>query len=98
MVRERESVQPAVCSGYRREQPGHHVLLPDDAVVLAQTGLAIVLAHRPARVVLELPHGVAPPRAVEIALADGEPAGALRSRPRHDFAVCAYPGYCNVPW
>jgi len=50
-----------------------HVLLPGDALALARTGMAIVLAHRPARVILEVPPGVVPPGAVEMALADGEP-------------------------
>src|SRR5206468_2072120 len=33
--------------------PEDHVLLPGDAIDLAQTGTAIVLAHRTARVVIE---------------------------------------------
>jgi len=53
--------------------PEDHVLLPDDALMLTQAGLAIVLAHRPARVVLEVPPGGVAPSAVEMALADGEP-------------------------
>ena len=69
--------------------PDDHVLLPDDAVVLAQTGLAIVLAHRPARVVLELPHGVAPPRAVEMALADGEPGRRIALAPAPPISLSA---------
>ena len=51
--------------------PADHVLLPGDAIDLAQTGMAIVLAHRAARVVVEVPSGVRPPRAVEMALAGG---------------------------
>jgi hypothetical protein len=46
-----------------------HVLLPGDAIDLAQPGLAIALAHRPARVVVEVPAGIPTPRAVEIVLA-----------------------------
>lgn len=53
--------------------PEGHVLLPGDAIDLAQTGTAIVLAHRVSRVVIEVPAGIAPPRAVEMAMADGEP-------------------------
>ncbi len=49
-----------------------HVLLPGDAIDLAKTGTAIVFAHRTARVVVEVPAGVTPPHAVEMALADGE--------------------------
>jgi len=50
-----------------------HILLPGDAIELAQRGTAILLAHRPARIVLEVPAGVRPPDDVEAALADGEP-------------------------
>ena len=53
--------------------PDDHVLLPGDTLMLAQAGLAIVLAHRPARVILEVPPGSGAPSAVEMALADGEP-------------------------
>jgi hypothetical protein len=53
--------------------PDDHVLLPGDTLVLAQPGCAIVLAHRPARVILEVPPGGVAPSAVEMALADGEP-------------------------
>ena len=53
--------------------PKDHVLLPGDAIALSQNGLAIVLAHRRARVVLEVPSDGEPPRTVEMALADGEP-------------------------
>jgi hypothetical protein len=49
-----------------------HVLLPGDAIDLAKTGTAIVFAHRTARIVVEVPAGVTPPHAVEMALADGE--------------------------
>ncbi len=52
--------------------PEDHVLLPGDVLALAQTGMALVLAHRAARVVVEVPVGVTPPRAVEMAPADGE--------------------------
>ena len=52
--------------------PDDHVLLPGAAIDLAKKGTAIVLAHRAARVVIEVPTGVAPPRLVEMALADGE--------------------------
>lgn len=53
--------------------PEDHVLLPGDAIDLVRPGLAIVLAHQGSRVVLEVPVGVTPPRAVEMAMADGEP-------------------------
>ena len=49
-----------------------HVLLPGDCLDLAQTGTAIVLAHRAARLVVEVPAGVTPPRAVEMALRYGK--------------------------
>jgi hypothetical protein len=55
------------------DSPEDHVVLPGDAIDLAQTGTAIVLAHRVSRVVVEVPAGVTPPRAVEMAVADGEP-------------------------
>lgn len=53
--------------------PDDHVLLPGDTLMLAQAGWAIVLAHRPAHVILEVPPGGVAPSAVEMALADGEP-------------------------
>ena len=53
--------------------PDDHVLLPGDTLLLAQAGWAIVLAHRAARVTLEVPPGSLAPSAVEMALADGEP-------------------------
>ena len=52
--------------------PEDHVLLPGAAIDLAKKGTAIALAHRTARIVIEVPDGVAPPRRVEMALADGE--------------------------
>lgn len=57
----------------QENSPEDHVLLPGDALMLTQAGLAIALAHRPARVVLEVPPGGVAPSAVEMALADGEP-------------------------
>lgn len=54
-----------------------HVLLPGDAIDLAQSGTAILLAHRAARVVVEVPPGVTPPRAVEMVLADGASRGRI---------------------
>jgi hypothetical protein len=53
--------------------PEDHVLLPGDALALSQNGLAVVLAHRPARVVLSVSPDGEPPSTVEMALADGEP-------------------------
>ncbi len=50
-----------------------HVLRPGDVLALVQLGLAIVLAHQKARVVVEVPAGVTPPRAIEMAMLDGEP-------------------------
>ena len=52
--------------------PDDHVLLPGGSLELAQTGLAIVLAHRAARVVVEVPAGVTPPRSVELTLGRGQ--------------------------
>ena len=49
------------------------VLLPGDTHRIARTGLALALAHRPARVVLDVPPGASSPRCVELALADGGP-------------------------
>jgi Protein of unknown function (DUF2917) len=57
--------------------PEDHSLLQGDAIDLTQKGTAIVFAHRPARVILELPRGVVPPGAVEMALADGEPGRSI---------------------
>jgi len=54
------------------KSPSDHVLLPGDVVDLCQGGTAIASAHRVSRVVLEVPAGVAPPRMVEMAFADGE--------------------------
>jgi hypothetical protein len=53
--------------------PEDHVLLSGDAIDLVQPGTAIVLAHQVSHVVLEVPVGVTPPRAVEMAMADGKP-------------------------
>ncbi len=52
--------------------PDDHVLLPGGSLELAQTGLAVVLAHRAARVVVEVPAGVTPPRAVDLTLGRGQ--------------------------
>jgi hypothetical protein len=49
------------------------VLVPGESYRLVHGGLALALAHRPARVMLEVPAGVAAPGLVDIALADGEP-------------------------
>jgi hypothetical protein len=49
------------------------VLLPGDTIDLAKSGMAIVFAHRSARVVVEVPAGVTPPHTLELELADGEP-------------------------
>lgn len=51
-----------------------HVLLPGDFLDLAPTATATVLAHRPARVVVEVPAGVTPPRAVDLTLGRGKRA------------------------
>ena len=52
--------------------PDDHVLLPGGSRELALTGLAIVLAHRAGRVVVEVPAGVKPPRSVELTLDRGK--------------------------
>jgi hypothetical protein len=49
------------------------VLLPGDTHRLDRPGLAVVQAHRPARVLIELPAGAAAPRRVDFALALGGP-------------------------
>ena len=49
------------------------VLLPGRTHRIEGTGLALVLAHRPARVDLEVPAGTWAPRRVDLAMADGEP-------------------------
>jgi hypothetical protein len=49
------------------------ILKPGDAHRIKNSGLALVLAHRPGRVVLEVPAGVSPPRSVDLAAAEGEP-------------------------
>jgi hypothetical protein len=47
------------------------VLLPGEAHRLENPGIALVLAHRPARVVLEVPSGESPPRLVDHVFPDG---------------------------
>lgn len=49
------------------------VLLPGDTHRLDRPGLAVVQAHRPARVLIELPAGAVAPRRVDFALALGGP-------------------------
>jgi len=75
-IRDGRGTRIRVASGVlwvtEENSPDDHVLLPGAAIDLAKKGTAIVLAHRPARLVIEVPPGVAPPRRVEVALADGE--------------------------
>lgn len=49
-----------------------HTLRPGDFIDLTHKGTAIVFAHRPSRIVIEVPPGVALPRTVEMVLAEGE--------------------------
>ena len=58
--------------------PEDHVLHPGDAIDLARPGTALALAHRSARVVIEVPAGVKPPRSVELVLAHGDPGRHIR--------------------
>jgi hypothetical protein len=75
-IRDGRGTRIRVASGVlwvtEENSPDDHVLLPGAAIDLAKKGTAIVLAHRPARLVIEVPPGVTPPRRVEMALADGE--------------------------
>lgn len=81
------------------------MLLPGDVLALAKTGTAIVFAHRPARVVVEVPPGVALPRAVEMALADGEhgrrialaaPTPTTLSTIARSIAAVIGPGFASI--
>ncbi len=56
------------------------VLRPGDMTSLAFPGTAIALAHEAARVVLEVPDGIDPPRAVEVAARESEPGRRLDFR------------------
>jgi Protein of unknown function (DUF2917) len=58
--------------------PMDYVLMPGDAVTLQHGGKALVQAVSAARAFLETPHGVAPPRVVEIAPADGMTGRRIR--------------------
>ena len=49
-----------------------HVLSSGDVITLARRGTALVYTFRPARVVMEIPVGVAPPDAVQTFLAGGQ--------------------------
>lgn len=57
--------------------------------VLARKGTALVQAHRRARIVVEVPAGVAPPRMVEIAAAEGEPGRVIALGAGSLFAIVA---------
>ena len=62
------------------------VLLRGDSITLEHAGKALLLAVRPSRVIVEIPEGVTPPRALEVAIGDGRPGrriglGALESAP-----------------
>ncbi len=61
--------------------PTDYVLMPGDTVTLQHAGKALVLAVSAARAFLETPHGVAPPRVVEIAPADGSLGDAFAATP-----------------
>jgi hypothetical protein len=49
------------------------VLLRGDSVTLERAGKSLLFAVHPSRVIVEVPDGVPPPRAVEVAFADGQP-------------------------
>jgi hypothetical protein len=66
-----------------------HTLLPGEAVRLAHWGKALVFAHRRARVVIEVPAGVASPDRVEVAPAEGEPGRRIVLARRVPSAVSA---------
>jgi len=53
------------------------VLQAGEGYRLVHGGLALALAHRPARVMLDVPAGVPAPGRVDIARADGEPGRRL---------------------
>ena len=63
-----------------------HVLLRGDSLTLKHAGKALVLAVRPSRVIVEIPEGVIPPSALEVAIGEGRTGrrirpGALESAP-----------------
>ncbi len=76
-IRNGRGTQVRVASGVlwltEENSPEDHVLLPGDAIDLAHSGTALALALQVSRVVIEVPVGVTPPRAVEIAMVEGEP-------------------------
>jgi hypothetical protein len=53
-----------------QDSANDHVLAPGDTHALEQDGLALVLAHRPGRVMLEVPAGTPAPYRVEIAMSE----------------------------
>ena len=63
-------------------------LLPGETYRLAKPGLALVHAHRAARVVIELPAGNAKPRRVDVAPADGA-SGRRVAFPTRGYASLA---------
>ena len=53
------------------------VLLPGDTHRLDKPGTTVALAHRPGRILLEVPAGTRVPHRVDVACADGEPGRAI---------------------
>ena len=53
-----------------------------DSITLQHAGKALVLAVNPSRVIVEIPTASLPPRALEVAPAEGSPDDASRSRRR----------------
>jgi hypothetical protein len=50
-----------------------HVLRPGDSLTLVRSGKTLALAVQPSCAIVELPHGVLPPRVLEVAPSDGRP-------------------------
>ena len=55
------------------ESANDTVLLPGESHRLEKKGIALVLAHRAARVLLRVPAGTLPPRRVDVMQVEGEP-------------------------
>ena len=66
------------------------VLLPGEAHRLENPGIALVLAHRPARVVLEVPPRESPPRLVDLVFHDGTTRRRIVFGPRRDRSFRAW--------
>jgi hypothetical protein len=69
------------------DSPADHMLLPGDGLDLTRRGTAIVFADlSPARIVIEVPPGVALPRAVDMVLANGERRRVALGDPMRQWA------------